>query len=123
MSPLLRTALALQSGFYLLTGIWPIVHLPSFEAVTGPKVDDWLVRTVGALVIAIGLSLGIAARRRDVSAPTLVLAAASALAFITIDVVYVSIGRIRPIYLADALAEAALLVMLFLGRRTGRASR
>ena len=124
MSSLLRAALSLQSVYYLLTGIWPILHLASFEAITGPKVDDWLVRTVGALVIAIGLSLGVAARRREAPAATLVLAAASALAFIAVDVAYVSVGRIRPIYLADALAEAVLLVMLVLGsRRTGRAAR
>ena len=120
-APLLRATLALQSAYYLLTGVWPILHMPSFEAVTGPKADDWLVRTVGALVIAIGLSLGVAARRREAPVPVLVLAAASAVAFIAVDVVYVSVGRISPIYLADAAAEAGLLLLLALGyRRTRR---
>jgi len=120
-APLLRATLALQSAYYLLTGVWPILHMPSFEAVTGPKADDWLVRTVGALVIAIGLSLGVAARRREAPVPVLVLAAASAVAFIAVDVVYVSVGRISPIYLADAVAEAGLLLLLALGyRRTRR---
>ena len=33
--------LAFQSAYYGLTGTWPILHLASFEAVTGPKTDDW----------------------------------------------------------------------------------
>ena len=41
--------LAFQSGYYGVTGIWPILHLPSFEAITGPKIDDWLVHMVGLL--------------------------------------------------------------------------
>jgi hypothetical protein len=28
-----------HGGFYLLTGVWPLVHMPSFLAVTGPKTD------------------------------------------------------------------------------------
>jgi hypothetical protein len=117
MSPLLRLTLSLQASYYLLTGIWPIVHLASFEAVTGPKTDDWLVRTVGAFAMVIGASLAVAARQRDTTPVTIVLAAGAALAFLTVDVAYVLVGRISPIYLADALAEAVLLAMLFVGRR------
>ena len=28
-----------QGGFYLVTGIWPLVSIGSFQRVTGPKVD------------------------------------------------------------------------------------
>ena len=45
------------------TGVWPIVHRRSFEAVTGPKSDYWLVRTVGGLTTATGVTLGITALR------------------------------------------------------------
>jgi hypothetical protein len=37
-----------QAGYYCLTGVWPLLHMASFEAVTGPKVDDWLVKMVGS---------------------------------------------------------------------------
>jgi hypothetical protein len=37
--------------------------MPSFEAVTGPKRERWLVRTVGVLVLAIGGTLTLAAAR------------------------------------------------------------
>jgi hypothetical protein len=30
-----------------VTGVWPIPHLQSFEAVTGPKKERWLVKTMG----------------------------------------------------------------------------
>jgi hypothetical protein len=30
-----------------VTGVWPILRLRSFEAVTGPKKERWLVKTMG----------------------------------------------------------------------------
>ena len=36
--------------FNVVTGLWPVVHMPSFQAGSGPKVDRWLVRTVGGLM-------------------------------------------------------------------------
>ena len=36
--------LAAQGALYVVTGVWPLLHMASFEAVTGPKTDDWLVR-------------------------------------------------------------------------------
>jgi hypothetical protein len=56
----LRRAATLQAAYFLVTGLWPIVSRPTFEAVTGPKTDYWLVRTVGALASVIGTTLGVA---------------------------------------------------------------
>ena len=39
----------------------------SFLAVTGPKTDLWLVRTVGVVVLAIGVTLAVAATRGHVN--------------------------------------------------------
>ncbi len=36
-----------HSAFYVATGIWPVLSRRSFEAVTGPKREDWLVKTFG----------------------------------------------------------------------------
>jgi hypothetical protein len=59
-----RRILALQALYYLATGLWPLVHLPSFEVVTGPKTDDWLVHmVVGLLAMVSGASLGVAVIR------------------------------------------------------------
>jgi hypothetical protein len=44
--------------FYLVSGLWPLVHLQSFLTVTGPKTDLWLVKTLGVLISVIGAVLG-----------------------------------------------------------------
>ena len=98
-----------QGAYYLATGVWPLVHLESFEAVTGPKTEDWLVKTVGVLVASIAIALLVAAYRRHNSPEIAVLALASAGSLTAIDVIYVSQRVIGPIYLADAVAEVILI--------------
>jgi hypothetical protein len=120
MESRLARVLALgQGAFYLLTGLWAIVHLRSFEAVTGPKTDDWLVRTVGVLVTVIGLVLMLAWRRRRVVPEVGVLAAGSALGLAGIDLVYALGGVISPVYLLDALVELVLAGLWAVARARG----
>src|SRR5687767_3732081 len=58
-----RCAPLLQGIYFLLTGVWPLVSMRTFEMVTGPKVDRWLVKTVGVLIAVIGSSLVLDRRR------------------------------------------------------------
>ena len=110
--------LAIQSTYYGVTGIWPILHLPSFEAVTGPKIDDWLVYMVGLLAAAIGVVLGAATVQNRVRSPDIVLLAMmSAAAFAAIDLRYGLSGRISPVYLADAVVQICLIAGLVITRR------
>jgi hypothetical protein len=105
-----RRPLALTQGaYYLATGMWPLLSMRSFEAVTGPKRDRWLVKTVGVLVGVIGAVLLRASRRGRIDRDLSFLAAASAAGLTAIDTVYASTGRISRIYLLDALAETALV--------------
>jgi hypothetical protein len=106
---LLKLAL-IQGIFYLATGIWPLVDIASFQMVTGPKTDLWLVKTVGVLVAVIGAVLLAASRRRRVTSEIVMLATGSALGLAAIDLIYASSGRISPVYLADAAAEIGLAV-------------
>jgi hypothetical protein len=92
----------LQALYFIATGLWPIAHLASFEAVTGRKQDDWLVQTFGALVAAVGVAM-LASRNEATSAERIGLASAAALS--GAEVVFAGRGRIRPIYLADAALE------------------
>ena len=115
--PQRHLALRAMAAYYLATGLWPIVDIRSFEAVTGPKTDRWLVKTVGLLAAAIGATFAAGATRRTLARETLVLVAASAAAFTAIDVVYTARGRIRPIYLGDAACEIALAAAVLLGDR------
>jgi hypothetical protein len=105
-----RTVARAQGAFYGITGLWPLVHMRSFESLLGHKKEHWLVHSVSALLIADALSLlrtgstpaDVAAARRTG------LGAAAALALI--DVRYGASGRISRMYLADALIETGWIV-------------
>lgn len=105
-----RRQVAMWQGVYFIgTGIWPLVHMPSFEAVTGPKVDRWLVRTVGVLVGVVGGVLVAAAARDRVTPEIAALAVGSAAGLGAVDTIYASNGRIPESYLVDAAVEAELI--------------
>src|SRR5687767_15668599 len=104
--------LSIIQGFYfLLTGVWPLVSIRTFQMVTGPKTDLWLVKTVGALIAVIGGILIMAGFRGNVSPEIFLLAVASAFALTIVDINYVSKGTISRIYLVDAVAEIVLICL------------
>lgn len=105
-----------QGFYYLATALWALCDLDSFQWVTGPKTDLWLVKTVGLLVGAIGLSLIVSARRNP-SAESRLLGITSAAGLFFVDCWYAWRDVISPIYLFDAAVEAALLVAWSIGRR------
>lgn len=107
-----RAILGVQGVFYVATGLWAIFSIRTFQEITGPKVDLWLVKTVGVLVTVIGSVLALAAVRRRGSPEIDALAAGSALALATIDIVYSTSGRISKVYLLDAVAETVLAASL-----------
>lgn len=107
-----------QGVYFLLTGVWPLISMRTFEAVTGPKVDRWLVKTVGVLVAVIGVSLLADARRP--SPGSRMLGAGSAAALGGIDAIYSLRGRISKIYLIDAVLEAILVALWALAGRRRR---
>ncbi len=98
-----------QGLYFAVTGVWPLLHMRSFEAITGPKVDRWLVKTVGLLIAVVGGVLVAAGARRAVTPEIAALATGSAVGLGGIDVVYASAGRISKLYLLDAVAEALLV--------------
>ena len=87
---------AIQGAYFLATGVWPLVHMESFLAVTGQKTDLWLVQTVGALIAVVGAVLLLAAARARVSWEVLALGAGTAVALGAVDVVFVTRDVIRP---------------------------
>lgn len=104
-----EVAAVAQGAYYVATGVWPFVSMRSFLAVTGPKADLWLVKTVGGLVGVVGSALLLGGLRRRVTPELTLLGAGSAAALGAIESVYAYRRRISPVYLADALVEAALL--------------
>jgi predicted PilT family ATPase len=124
MAQVIRWVLRVQGAMYVVTGVWPLLHMASFEAVTGPKTDDWLVHTVGLLLAVIGAVLLVAAARPAVDRLIVALAIGAALALAAIEIVYVMNGTISRIYLLDAAIELAFAVVLTVGlMRPGLANR
>lgn len=105
-----KTLCLLQGLYFFVTGVWPIVSISSFQAVTGPKVDLWLVKTVGALIAVVGAAL-VVASATEVTATTITLAIGSAAALAAVDINYVARRRIAKIYLLDALLEIGLIAL------------
>jgi hypothetical protein len=100
---------AAQGAYFLAAGLWPLVSLKTFYAVTGPKRDGWLVQTVGSMIACVGSTLLLGALRPTVSPEIRWLGASSSAALLAVDVVFVGQRRIPRIYLADAVAELGLL--------------
>ena len=108
-----RRALAVQSGYFIATGLWPLVSDRSFQAVTGPKGSMWLAKVVGALVGVVGGVLSLAVIRGRTKEPeTIALAAGSAAALGITDVVFVARAGIRRVYLVDAAIEAMFAALV-----------
>lgn len=117
-----RTIAVGQGIFYVGTGVWPLLSMRTFERVTGPKTDRWLVKTVGALIGVIGASLMRAAVRGRALEDARWLGSSSAAVLAMVDTIYVANRRIAPIYLLDAIVEAGL-VAVWIALRPRRDSR
>jgi hypothetical protein len=109
----MRVLPAAQGAFYLTGGVWPILSLRTFERVTGPKREGWLVKTTGSLVAVLGLAL--LAGSRDWSRQSRSLAKliglGSATALGTASGWYAARGRISRIYFLDAAIELFFVTM------------
>jgi hypothetical protein len=93
--------------FNVVGGLWPLVHLRSFEWVFGPKTDVWLQRTTGGLLVSAGLAQLAAAPGPQGPAQARRIGLGTALTLLAVDLVYVPKGRIRPTYLLDAAMQTA----------------
>jgi hypothetical protein len=110
--PAHRLVLLVQAAFYICTGLWSLLSRSTFERVTGPKTDYWLVRMVGLLATIIGLAILAALWQTTVENAVWLLAIGSALAFAVVDIWYAIPRRISRIYLADAVFEFAIVIGL-----------
>lgn len=91
--------------FNVVTGLWPVFHLRSFEKVTGPKADGWLVKTVGLLLAVIGGVQIAAAGRGRVSDEVRALGSGTAASLAAIDLLYGAKRRISAVYFLDAAGQ------------------
>ncbi len=99
-----------QGIYFLVTGIWPLISMRTFLAVTGPKTDLWLVKTVGLILAVIGAVLIYAQMTTAVNPPVAFLAIGAAASLTVVEIVYVLKKVISPIYLGDAFVEILLMI-------------
>ncbi len=109
-----RLLLLVQGGYTTITALWGLVDKDSFMAVTGPKNDIWLLKTVSVLLLVIGFCLLLAARERRFLPTMALLGGGTALGLAAIDLYWALREVISPVYLADAVAEV-LFVLVWLG--------
>jgi len=81
----------------------------SFEKITGPKRDKWLVRTVGVLIVVIGCVLLSSAWAVAFPWPAALLGSLTAAGLILVDMIAWWTRTVSRIYLADAVVELAIL--------------
>ena len=106
---LYRVTLLLQTIYYLITSVWPLIDIESFMRVTGPKTDVWLVKTVSVLLLAISFSFIAAFLFRLYNLSVITLATSCCVLLILIDCYYAANGTISKIYLLDAFLQICFL--------------
>ena len=98
--------LALAQGlFNVVGGAWPVVSLRSFEWVYGKKKDVFLQKTVGGLLLSIGLMQLTGRESEQELAVARRLGIATALTLLAVDLIYIPKGEMRKTYIQDALCE------------------
>ena len=118
----MRRVATAHGMFNVVSGVWPLVAVRSFEAVYGRKTDRWLQSTVAGLLTTVGVAQLLS---RD--APRLPVARAlgvgTAATLLAVDAVNVPRGRISRMYLQDAACEVAwLAAWAWASRSTGTAA-
>ena len=105
-----RRLAQLQGALYVGSGLWPLVHLRSFEALSGPRGEGPRVRRLGALMAGVGAVLLQGARRERVTPVLRRVAVSSALVLAAVDVAYARAGRHRvAVFALDAALQLALV--------------
>jgi hypothetical protein len=99
-----------QSGYYLLSGLWPLVDITSFMEVTGYKTDLWLVKTVSVLILAITFTFILALVRKEYVSSLVFLSASSAAGLLAIDLYYAINDTISDVYFIDAAAQLIIIL-------------
>jgi hypothetical protein len=94
----------------LVGGLWPLLHISSFEMVFGPKTDRWLVKTVAGLLMVNGLTQLTTSPTTDGVRQARRLGVGTAAVLAAIDLVYVPARWISKMYLVDAALEVGWIL-------------
>jgi hypothetical protein len=109
-----KTTLWVQAIYTGITALWGLIDIDSFMAVTGPKTDIWLVKTISVVLLAIAICFVIQAIIPSNPLSVIVLALVISAGLAIIDVYYVLRGVISKVYLGDAVLEILFFVVWML---------
>lgn len=119
-----RLLLAVQGGYYVLSGLWPLVHFRSYADAVALRVNPFQAQAFGAVIIVVGGTLIEATRKEPPGPFPTMLGAATAGALTLISLWWLPrLGTISILWL-DVLVEVAfavLLVLLYPRAQAGRA--
>lgn len=99
----------LQTLYYTITAVWPLLHIHSFVWVTGGKTDIWLVKTVSVLLLPycfLLLYLTVNQKRNFIIVISVMICC---LGLAVVEAYYYFRGVIKWVYLADAVIQLAFL--------------
>lgn len=105
-----RSLLIVQSIYTFITGVWPLIHIESFIAATGPKEDIWLVKTVGAMLIPVSFALIAFLWIKASRIPAILLGGLTAVVFAVIDFHYALADVISNVYMLDGILQLFFIV-------------
>lgn len=113
----MKHVILFQGFYYFVTAVWPLIHLRSFEKVTGDKKEDWLVYTVSLMILSSSLVFLYAGIMSDtISNEVFILAIINALSLGFISLYYPLRGVIRKVYLGDGAVEVLIIICLLIFR-------
>jgi hypothetical protein len=104
---LYKALLWIQGLYTLLTALWGLIDIDSFMAVTGPKNDIWLVKTVSVVLLAIAAALITYHFIQGDPLPAMVLGLLTSAGLAAIDFYYSGRKVISTVYALDGIAEVA----------------
>jgi hypothetical protein len=99
----------LQIIYFFTTALWPLVDIKSFEKITGPKTDEWLVKTVSFLILAIAIALFQSWRAKSYPPAIIALAVVSCLGLAAIDFYFSAAKIIDPVYALDGILQVVFV--------------
>lgn len=94
--------LIIGHGLYLLVGgLWPLLYMQGFEAVTGPKVEHFLVRSIALILLLTAANLFTQLDKPRVEQSATVMAAGVSLILGLVGIISAAGGWVWPIYFID----------------------
>ena len=95
----------IQGIYFLITLGWPVIEIRSFIAVTGLKVDIWLVKTVSVLLLPYAAFCFWAAMKRPLSIIIILCMVLMSWGLAFVELYYYFNGTIKWVYAVDALLQ------------------